>query len=203
METEQLKHRYCKSVGLLQDPICDTLTPLPSDANHSIVIFEVSMKSRLVLSAILFGCVIQCSAQSQSPLLTEVTSSDGSANDTFGSSVSVQGNTMVVGAPSANVAGSQYRPGAAYVFTRTGSTWMQVAKLTPSDLGDDDFGASVAIGGSVIAVGGPKKNPNKLGGVYVFVQPQGGWTDATETALLNAGDLLVHGIGTHVAITAS
>ena len=44
--------------------------------------------------------------------------------------------------------------GSAYVFTGTGATWTQQAKLTPSDgAASDCFGYSVAIGGDTIVVG--------------------------------------------------
>ena len=44
--------------------------------------------------------------------------------------------------------------GSAYVFTRTGTTWTEQAKLTASDgAADDQFGSSVAIAGDTIVVG--------------------------------------------------
>ena len=44
--------------------------------------------------------------------------------------------------------------GSAYVFTRTGTTWTEQAKLTASDgAADDYFGSSVAIAGDTIVVG--------------------------------------------------
>jgi len=44
--------------------------------------------------------------------------------------------------------------GSAYVFTRTGTTWTQQAKLTASDGTENDlFGVSLAIAGNTIVVG--------------------------------------------------
>jgi len=62
----------------------------------------------------------------------ELTASDGTANDYFGVSVAVSGNTAVIGAYNKTV-GSNTSQGAAYVFTRSGTTWSQQQKLTASD----------------------------------------------------------------------
>ena len=78
------------------------------------------------------------------------------ANDYFGSSVSISGNTVVVGAPDDTV-GSNNQQGAAYVFTEPGSGWAnmtQTAKLTASDgAAGDYFGHSVSISGNTVVVG--------------------------------------------------
>jgi len=50
--------------------------------------------------------------------LAELTASDGTSGDTFGASVSISGNTIVVGSPNSN-----HRQGAAYVFVRPASGW--------------------------------------------------------------------------------
>ena len=73
----------------------------------------------------------------------KLTASDGAADDDFGYSVSISGNTVVVGAPYATVGGNSDQ-GAAYVFTEPGSGWAnmtQTAKLTASDgAAGDEFG---------------------------------------------------------------
>ena len=67
------------------------------------------------------------------PAQIKLTASDGAKEDGFGRRVSIDGDTMVIGADSDDVYGSS--SGSAYVFARTGdySSWKQVAKLTPSD----------------------------------------------------------------------
>ncbi len=112
--------------------------------------------------------------------------SDGQEGERFGQGVALDGDTMVVGASQATVNGNE-RQGAAYVFQRTGAYWtdaVQVAKLTASD-GDgfDYFGWGVAIQGDTIVVGGYYATK-----AYVFVKPESGWSDMTETAALNASD---------------
>ncbi len=60
------------------------------------------------------------------------TSSDISSEDEFGGSVSISSDTILVGAY--KVGGTSSAPhGAAYVFTRSGTTWSQQAKIQPSD----------------------------------------------------------------------
>ena len=55
------------------------------------------------------------------------------------SSVAIAGDTIVVGACQDDDNGTD--SGSAYVFTRTGTTWTEQAKLTASDgAADDQFG---------------------------------------------------------------
>lgn len=112
--------------------------------------------------------------------------SDGQEGERFGQGVALDGDMLVVGASQATVNGNE-RQGAAYVFQKTGAFWtdaVQVAKLTASD-GDgfDYFGWGVAVQGYTIVVGGYYGTK-----AYVFVKPENGWTDMTETAALSASD---------------
>lgn len=106
--------------------------------------------------------------------------SDAATNDYFGISVSISGDTAVVGAY-----GDDTWAGAAYVFTRMGETWTEEAKLRGSDTGVSDlFGASVSIDGDVIAVGAYGDNsfsPNvDHGSAYVFRRSNGVWTEESK-----------------------
>jgi len=117
----------------------------------------------------------------------KLTASDGAAGAFFGGSVSISGNTMVVGADSATVGGDNYQ-GAAYVFTESGSRWTQTAKLTASDgAAYADFGGSVSISGNTIVVGanGATVGGIKQGAAYVFTGSGSSWT---QTAKLTASD---------------
>jgi Ca2+-binding RTX toxin-like protein len=125
-----------------------------------------------------------------------LTASDGDANDQFGVSVAVSGDTVVVGAWFDDDAGPG-GPGSAYVFVRPAGGWAgalhETARLTASDrLPGDLFGASVAISGDMLAVGAPLDDFGDTfsaqGSAYVFMKPPGGWTDATESAKLSASD---------------
>jgi FG-GAP repeat len=109
----------------------------------------------------------------------KVTANDGATNDSLGFSIANDGNTVVVGAPEANVGANQGQ-GAAYVYVRTAATWTQQQKLTASDGGTgDNFGWSVAISGDTIAVSSLFANVgdnDREGAAYVFVRSGGVWT---------------------------
>ena len=73
----------------------------------------------------------------------KLTALDGAAKDNFGSSVSVSGNTAIVGAWSDDDNGDN--SGSAYLFERDESSgnWTQVDKLTASDGAAGVFSAIV------------------------------------------------------------
>ena len=82
----------------------------------------------------------------------KLVAADGATNDYFGASVSVFGNTAVVGAPGDDT-GTMFDHGSAYVFTRTtAGVWTQAAKLVAADgAASDVFGSATAITNTVIA----------------------------------------------------
>ncbi len=118
----------------------------------------------------------------------KVIASDGAAGDRFGFSVALSGSTALVGAPNATVNGNQYQ-GAAYVFSESGGTWSQTAKLTASDgAAYDFFGISVAVSGSTAIVCAENATVNgngSQGAAYVFSDSGGTWS---QTAKLTASD---------------
>src|SRR5208283_813584 len=97
--------------------------------------------------------------------------------------VSISGSTLVVGDYSATIGSNNYQ-GAAYVFTQSGSTWTQAAKLTASDgAAGDQFGDSVSIDGNTVVVGASEATVNgnsSQGAAYVFTEPGFGWTNMTQ-----------------------
>ena len=107
-----------------------------------------------------------------------------SGNDSLGFSVAVQGDTLVLGTLQPNDVG------VVSVYQRAGDSWEQTAKLTASDSTPGDlFGASVAIDGDTILVGGPGATIGKnahQGAVYSFSRT--GPATRTETAKLTVSD---------------
>jgi FG-GAP repeat len=96
----------------------------------------------------------------------ELTAPKSVPGDVFASSVAIFGSTAVVGEGRAKSA-----TGAAYVFTQSGASWPQQAKLIASDgVRGDTFGHAVAISGSTAVVCAPGKN-SATGAAYVFVLP--------------------------------
>ena len=97
--------------------------------------------------------------------------SDGSRDDSFGTSVAVDGDTIVVGVPDDTLGPVEFQ-GTAYVFVREGDRWNERARLFPSDgATEDTFGIAVAISGNYIVVGAPKNNigaNTDQGAAYVY-----------------------------------
>lgn len=97
--------------------------------------------------------------------------SDGVIGDDFGDRVAIDGDIMVVAAPSTDDLG--FSSGSAYIFERDPKTqlWTEVVKLLPVfPSGGDIFGRSVAIHGTTVFVGAPEaENPHPLSGyTYIF-----------------------------------
>lgn len=132
----------------------------------------------------------------------ELSASNGYTTDSFGISVDISGDNIVVGAPN----GSGY--GAAYVFSKQGDSWTsstQTAKLTASDAGIwDGFGFSVAIFGDHIAVGAPNAGEfmTRSGAAYLFRKSGAQWTNSTETILFGYGGSTGDDLGYSVAISS-
>ncbi len=108
------------------------------------------------------------------PTVTKVTASDGSANDWFGSSVYIEGNTAIIGS---------FRDGAgsAYIFSQgADGSWVETAKLKA---GRDDFGRNVALDGNTAIIGAPGYNS---GSAYIFTrQADNSWV---QKAMLTPAD---------------
>jgi hypothetical protein len=116
----------------------------------------------------------------------ELHASDADGGDYFGRSVSLDGDTALIGARGDDDKGDN--SGSVYVFTRTGTTWTQAAKLLASDgTAGDGFGGSVFLDGdtALIGAGSDDENGDYSGSAYVFTRSGTTWT---ETAKLLASD---------------
>jgi hypothetical protein len=117
----------------------------------------------------------------------KLTPSDATTEDIFGSSVSLSGDRLVVGARQFN-SDFPTRPGAAYVFDWDGSAWVEQAKLTASDgAAGDVFGYTVSLSGDRLVVGahGNDGQGSDSGAAYVFDWDGSAWV---EQAKLTASD---------------
>jgi hypothetical protein len=98
--------------------------------------------------------------------------SNNTAGNKFGSSIAVSGNLIVVGAPfeDSNAQGASATPsadtsstdsGAAYVYSRSGTTWSEESYLKAANSSAGaHFGTSVGLDGSLALVGSPDENAN-------------------------------------------
>ncbi len=96
------------------------------------------------------------------------------SNDTFGISVALSGDTMVVGANESNGL-----KGAAYVYVKeSNGLWVMEQEIAASDSASGDyFGSSVSIDGETIVVGAYGNNSVK-GAAYVFKKDtSGNWVE--------------------------
>ncbi|MFO0973781.1 MAG: thrombospondin type 3 repeat-containing protein [Phycisphaerae bacterium] len=139
--------------------------------------------------------------------------SNTQAGDSFGNSVAINGDTVVVGAiyedsAATGVNGNQAdnsasNSGAAYVFVRdVNGAWSQQAYLKASNTGaGDQFGAALALSGDTLVVGADSEasgatgvNGNQLdnsttgaGAAYVFTRNGGVWSQQAYLKASNTG----------------
>ena len=123
---------------------------------------------------------------------------DGAVNDGFGGSVSVDGETLVIGAKGDDDHGAE--SGAAYVYVRgVGGSWSQQARLTAGDgAANDGFGGSVSVYGDMLVIGA--SGDDGKGSAYWFVRNgNGNWSQKSRLA---AGDAAANdGFGESVAVS--
>ncbi len=94
---------------------------------------------------------------------------DGAAGDEFGTSVALEGNTLVIGARFDDDNG--FNSGSAYVFRDQGSSWVQVQELLATDevTQEERFGRAVAIDNGTVVVGAiDYNNGDHAASAFVF-----------------------------------
>jgi len=98
----------------------------------------------------------------------KLNSSDGSPQDKFGLSVSLDNDIALIGAPD-DITG--LKKGSAYIFRFDGTSWNEEQKLLPSD-NALNFGCQVAIQGDLALVGSTDENA-----VYFFKFNGSSWNE--------------------------
>lgn len=141
----------------------------------------------------------------------ELLPSDRAAGDAFGSSLAItaDGSRIVGGSPNHDPSGTT-NAGAVYVFSRSGTTWNQEAKLVASDrIANAGFGESLSIGstaGSTVLIGAPRDNPTgnagtlDAGSVYGFTRVDTTWTQIAKVTANDASPS--DAFGTSVSLSA-
>ena len=118
-----------------------------------------------------------------------LTSGDGASGEHFGESVSISGNTVVIGASNGNG-----NAGAAYVFVHDGTTWTQQAILTASDAeAGSNFGGCVSVSGDTLVVGAPQQGGP--GAAYVFTRQDNVWAQTQKMVLAGETEDVQFGAG--------
>jgi hypothetical protein len=167
-----------------------------------------------------------------------IKASNTDTNDVFGAAVSISadGTRLVAGAQyegssATGIGGNEadnsiVKGGAAYVFARTGTTWVQEAYVKASNTeANDDFGASVSLsadgtrlavsaifeGSSATGINGTQADNSALqsGAVFVFSRSGTTWTQDAYVKASNAGagdrfgrSVSLSGDGTYLAVGA-
>lgn len=132
-------------------------------------------------------------------LQAKLTASDGAAGDQFGYSVAISGDTVVITAYADDDDANGIDSGSAYVFTRSGTTWSQQAKLTSGDAAAGDlFGVRVALSGDTALIGArfDDDNGEDSGSAYVFTRAGTTWSQQAKLAASDgaAGDWFGYGV---------
>jgi len=109
----------------------------------------------------------------------KLTAGDGAGGDLFGISVALSGDTILVGADLHDEIAPN--AGAVYVYTRSGNSWSQQAKLTAADGNETDiFGVRVALSGDTALISARRDDDDIMGvdagSAYVFVRSGTSWT---------------------------
>lgn len=132
---------------------------------------------------------------------TKLMAKDIKPGDSFGTSVAIDRDTVVIGAPGHDLA-DEKDAGAVYIFVHTEQGWIQQAKITADDpQSEDNFGCSVAIDGNTVVVGADGKDQGFLvdaGVAYIFIRNQGFWKQ--QSKLTAAKPKMWDYFGTSVAI---
>lgn len=121
----------------------------------------------------------------------KLTASDAAPHDFFGSSVAVDGDTVLVGAPFNDGPAGDWQ-GSAYVFVREGTTWSEQQQLTASDAAANDFfGIDVSVEGDTAVIGpwgddGPAGT--EQGSVYIFVREGTTWRQLQKLTASDAAE---------------
>lgn len=150
--------------------------------------------------------------------------SNTNGTDLFGTAVAISGDTIAIGArledsAATGVDGDHTNntgtdSGAAYIFTRSGTTWTQQAYIKASNTGrSDDFGISLSLSGDTLVVGAPGEDSNATGvdgdqsnnlaggsgAAYVFVRHGTVWN---QQAYIKASDSgFGYGFGACVSVS--
>ncbi|MCI5165544.1 MAG: hypothetical protein D3903_05480, partial [Candidatus Electrothrix sp. GM3_4] len=129
----------------------------------------------------------------------KLTAADGDAYDRFGESMSISGDTAVIGARFDDDKGD--RSGSAYVFVRAADgTWSEQAKLTATDGAVVGFfGESVSVSGNTVLIGARYDDDKGTysGSTYVFVRvADGTWSEQAKLTVADGavGDYFGHSV---------
>ncbi len=107
----------------------------------------------------------------------EINNPSPTENDRFGSSVSIYGDSCIIGAYLEDT--GEDNAGSVYIFTRSGTSWSLEQEIhNPSPTADDYFGSSVAIYGDTCIIGAYQEDTggSAAGSVYIYTRSGTTWS---------------------------
>lgn len=122
-------------------------------------------------------------AQISTPV--QVKASDAAANRNFGNSVSISGDTMVIGSP------SSANDGSVYVFRWSGTAWSQEQKISGPNIvagPQTGFGRVVAVSGNTLVIGANVDDTaaSDAGAAFIYERVAGVWNLQQKITASNA-----------------
>ena len=130
----------------------------------------------------------------------KLTASDAGSQKHFGSSISIIGDTLIVGSEG-NISFTPYIAGSAYLFKNILDNWQETTILLASDIGSQDqFGYVVDFSDDFVFIGSPRTDTNyeDAGAVYVYYFPF-----VNNPPVANAGENQIVEEGTIVQLDGS
>lgn len=128
------------------------------------------------------------------PRVQQLVASDVASGDEFGKSVDLEGDRLVVGAPSRGA-----YEGQVYVFELSDGVWTEVQKFRPADSGPNlRFGYDVALEGDLMVIG-TNMDDYGPGAAYVYERRYGVWEEARKLTASDPDTLDDFGIAVAVS----
>ncbi len=125
---------------------------------------------------------------------------DGEANDSFGFSVDLSGDTAIAGMPQDNDKGDD--SGSVYVYGRVKDKWVEQQKFTPRDVeAGDIFGSAVSIDGDYAIIGSlwDDDKGNRSGSAYIYRRSKKVWKEEAKLVANDGARNAEFGFSVHIS----
>ncbi len=125
---------------------------------------------------------------------------DGEANDSFGFSVDISGDTAIAGVPQDNDKGPD--SGSVFVYVRVKDKWVEEQKFTPRDAeGGDIFGSAVSIDGDYAIIGAlwDDDKGNRSGSAYIYKRVRNVWQQEAKLTASDGARNAEFGFSVHIS----
>ena len=130
----------------------------------------------------------------------KINARDGEANDSFGFSVDISGDTAIAGMPQDNDKGED--SGSVYVYVRVKDKWVEQQKFTPRDVDAGDiFGSAVSIDGDYAIIGSlwDDDKGNRSGSAYIYKRIRTVWTQEAKLVASDGARNAEFGFSVHIS----